>query len=107
MTRSALMKGLAESLSLLSADSAHQISYLTELGVADLADELALEFDAAFSPFRHRRGVGAAKRLYAACRRVDEALKNPTSGWYFEDLDSQPWREVRAAAAAALAEFPD
>ena len=89
-------------LARLSAPASEQIKYLTSLGVADLADELALEFDDIYRP-RARELEHVSPDAAAACRELDRLLSGDQLGWRFVDLDSARWDEVRAAAATANA----
>jgi hypothetical protein len=97
----ASLSGLRESVGRLAAPAERQIDYLVALGVADLVDELALEFDDRYQPLRadlERRSDEAA----AACAALDRALSSPELGWRFRDLHSPPWEDVRALATTAV-----
>jgi hypothetical protein len=101
------LDSLRASLRLLSAEAGDQTDYLTQLGTAHSADELALEFDDALAPSRHFLSSAAA----AAVGAVDDAL-SAMSGeghdnlWTLEALRSAPeWQHVRVLARKALTEL--
>ncbi|MFK4728118.1 hypothetical protein ROT00_00355 [Agromyces mediolanus] len=80
--------------------------YLTALGTADMLDELALEFDCYFVPVAgelRRR----APRCESLCRRLDGMLSSDTLGWWFDDLGSDDWNEIRSLAVEAVAAFDE
>lgn len=91
----------AAALRHLAAPAPDQIEYLTSLGVADLADELALEFDDSY-----RTIVGPLQRVSpdsaAASRELDRMLSSRLLGWTFADLKSGAWERIRARAADAI-----
>ncbi len=90
----------------LAAPATDQIEYLTSLGVADLADELALEFDDLYRPIA-RDLDQVSPELAAACRDLDRMLSSDQLGWTFADLESAEWGLIRATAAAAAAGLRD
>ena len=87
-----------------------QIEYLHGLGMHDLCDELALEFDDLF--FVHRASPDSLGGADGALSDLDRALKRMSGEanahlWTEQALRSAPqWREVRALAARALAALP-
>ena len=81
-----------------------QIEYLSALGVADLTDELALEFGDAYLP-RVELLEAIAPQAAAACREIDQWLSSDQLGWSFTDLESATWARVRERAAAAWTEL--
>ncbi|MGQ0630124.1 MAG: hypothetical protein ACT4P1_03720 [Sporichthyaceae bacterium] len=91
-------------LSRLSSPPAVQISYLQDLGVGDLADELALEFDDTLRPLAPLlEQLSGAQQILLGLRRIDCALNDPDLAWTFEDLAASPaWIEIRALASSAL-----
>lgn len=96
------LQPLATSLHRLAAPASEQVEHLSELGVGDLVDELALEFDDLYRPLAPRLGE-AYPGLSLACRELDRRLVSWRLGWTFADLESPGWAESRRAAAAALA----
>lgn len=106
MTIPESLRALAASLGRLAAPASDQIDYLTALGVADLADELALEFD---DLYRSRASLleEAAPEAAAACRELDRMLSNDQLGWTLADLESPEWHGIRATAAAAYSALAD
>ncbi len=90
------------SLGRLAAPATDQIEYLTSLGVADLADELALEFDDLYGPIA-RELEQVSPESAAACRELDRMLSSDQLGWTFADLETADWELIRATAAAAAA----
>ena len=93
-------QAFAASLGRLAASANEQIAYLTSLGVADLADELALEFDDLYRPIaRELEQVSTASA--AAFRELNHLLSNDQLGWTFADLESAEWESIRATAASA------
>lgn len=87
-----------------------QIAYLEKLGVADLADELALEFDGAFRPLAPLlEEIPEAWGLLSALRRVDSALSVQDLQWEAAALTSSPsLAKIRRLASSALDEaWPD
>lgn len=99
-------QAFAASLARLAAPVNEQIAYLTSLGLADLADELALEFDDLYRPI-----AGELEQISpasaAACRELDHLLSNDQLGWTFLDLESDQWELIRATAASAAAGLHD
>ena len=106
MTVPESLQALADSLGRLAASAPDQIRYLTELGVADLVDELALEFDDLYRP-RASLLEEVAPEAAAACRELDRMLSNAQLSWTFADLESAEWQRIRAAAVAAHSALTD
>lgn len=106
MTIPALTRALVASLGRLAAPATDQIEYLTSLGVADLADELALEFDDLYRPMAMLLEQVSPESA-AACRELDLLLSSDQLGWTFADLESAEWGLIRATAAAAAAGLSD
>lgn len=80
-----------------------QLSYLTNLGVAPLLDELALEFDDIYRPIVADlipRSHDVA--LVDALRAVDAALSSDALRWNFENIDDPGWQAVRSTARLVL-----
>jgi len=102
MTLPESLQALVDSLGRLAASTPDQVEYLTALGVADLADELALEFDDLYRP-RVRQLEEVSVEAAAACRELDRMLSSDQLGWTFADLQSSEWERIRATAAAASA----
>lgn len=102
MTSQGWLLPLAASLQRLAAPASEQVEYLAALGVGDLADELALEFDDLYRPLAARLDE-FSPGLSLACQELDRRLASQHLGWTFTDLGSPGWAEVRATAAAALA----
>lgn len=96
------LQPLIDVLGRLAAAAPDQIEYLTAVGVADLVDELALEFDDLYRP-RAPQLEGASAEAAAACRELDRMLSSDRLGWSFADLESTEWEKIRATAAAASA----
>lgn len=101
-----LLLSFRQVLERLNAPSEVQIEYLTKLGVADMTDELGLEYDALWPPVRAwlDRLPGGAM-LMRACDALDALLSQKDLGWTFEDLRTPPWSAIRERAAAALTEI--
>lgn len=100
VTTQASLHALLTCLDRLAEPAAAQVDYLTKLGVAGLADEIALEFDDLYRPLEgvlERLSPGCA----AACRVVDRALANKNLGWSVDDLDTPEWERVREYASVA------
>lgn len=102
MTNPMALPLLVESLGRLAAPPSEQIEYLTTLGVADLVDELALEFDSYYRPCT-RQLERTSPDAAVACREIDRMLSSRRLGWYFVDLDSPEWEAIRAVAKVAVA----
>lgn len=102
MTIPAGFQAFAASLGRLAAPASEQINYLTSLGVADLTDELALEFDDLYRPIAEALDHLSPESA-SACRQLDQILSSDELGWSFADLESAEWERVRASAAAAAA----
>lgn len=100
MTIPESLQPLIDVLARLAAPAPDQIEYLTGLGVADLADELALEFDDLYRA-RVPHLEDASPEAASACRELDRLLSDDRLGWTFADLESTEWEGVRATAAAA------
>lgn len=94
------------SLSRLAAPAPDQIEYLASLGVADLTDELALEFDDLYRPIA-RDLEQISPESASACRELDRMLSSDKLGWTFADLESAEWESIRTTAAAAAAGLRD
>jgi hypothetical protein len=95
---------LRTTLDRLAAPADRQVEYLEKLRVGPLADELALEFDAAFAPLRPRMAESPDySDLLAALKDLDRELLNKSNEWYTSSLaDSERWAAIRQAAAWAL-----
>ncbi len=103
-----VVEELRQVLVRLASPSQAQIDYLQHLGVAPLADELALEFHdlyllvpqlAAQRVLRHQQH----KAIDAVSRKLDDmSTCEDTSLWTEDALQSHPdWVEVRRLAAIA------
>lgn len=101
MTSQGRLLALAESLQRLAAPASEQVEYLSALGVGELTDELALEFDDLYRPLAARL-VETSPGLSLACQQLDRMLASQHLKWTFADLGSPEWAEVRRTAAAAL-----
>ncbi|MDH2415272.1 hypothetical protein [Nocardioides sp. CER19] len=100
MTTSASLQALAHALDRLAWAASEQTEYLSALGVADLTDELALEFDDIYRP--HASQLEAISPESAAtCQDLQSLLSSDKLGWTFADLQSPEWDRVRTLAAAA------
>ncbi|CAI9409285.1 hypothetical protein [Aestuariimicrobium sp. T2.26MG-19.2B] len=106
MTMPEPFQALAHSLGRLATSAPDQIKYLEALGVTDLVDELALEFDDLYRP-RASLVEEASPEAAAACRELDRMLSNDQLGWTFADLESPQWQGIRATAAAAHSALAD
>lgn len=100
MTIPTTLQAFAASLGRLAAPASDQISYLTSLGVADLTDELALEFDDLYRPIATALEEISPESA-AACRELDRMLSEDQLGWTFADLESAEWQGIRTAARVA------
>jgi hypothetical protein len=84
----------------LASSAEEQTQYLTELGVAESLDELALEFDDRYRPLLPYLGsLPNGPQVLEECKIVDEALDTETLGWAFDDLNSQEWKQIRVHAS--------
>lgn len=95
-------RALVASLDRLAAHATEQVEYLVAIGVADLADELALEFDDLHRPLAAELSQ-LSPACSAACQELDRELSSARLGWTFADLESPEWEEVRTTAAIASA----
>ena len=96
------LEWLISALDRLASPAEEQIQYITDLGSADMLDELALEFDDFFRPVAiPLESTPNGPAAVAACRAVDEALQSETLGWFFADLGSAEWAAIRVLAARA------
>lgn len=102
MVTSDLLEPLAAALSRLSSPATEQVAHLSRLGVADCADELALEFDDLYRPAAIEL-ESASPEAARLCRELDGALDSDQLGWTTADLESPAWNLVRELAARALA----
>jgi len=93
---------LAAALRRLASPATEQVEYLANLGVADLVDELALEFDDAYRP-RLQLLHDVSPDTEVICAELDVLMSSDALGWTFADLDSADWAAIRSAAGAALA----
>jgi hypothetical protein len=75
MTIPESLQALVDALGRLAAPAPDQIEHLTVLGLADLADELALEFDDLYRP-RAGQLEDASVEAAAACRELDRMLSS-------------------------------
>ena len=98
---------LRSAVSRLAEPAAAQIAYLTDLGVAPLADELALELDDLLGVALADPNLLTIPQREALIR-LDDALKH-MSGAHNSDLwtttaleHAAEWREIRDAAQTAL-----
>lgn len=108
-----LLTTLRSALSLLSASSEVQLKYLDDLGLPDVVDELALEFDDVAPAVGNLVEVRAITTNAAdAVRRVDAQLaamsgEQRSQLWTPQALRTAPeWDEVRRLADRALALLP-
>lgn len=93
MTIPSSLQALVDSLDRLASAAPEQIEYLTALGVAGLADDLALEFDDLYRP-RAELLEEVSAQAAAACRENDRMLSSDQLGWTFADLESAEWAIV-------------
>lgn len=93
----------------LSATADAQIAYLAGLGIADCADELALELSDLI--VEHKQPVGLSDRQFHAISRVTKTLDRMSGAqnsalWTVEALrHSEEWAEIRRLALQALNSF--
>lgn len=97
-----LLRSLISKLDRLAAPKDAQVQYLSELGVADLVDELALEFSDTYQPARHELHEISPEGA-ELCNALDQALGDKDLGWRFADLGGPEWSEIRGQASAAAA----
>lgn len=102
MTIPGSLRMLADSLERLGAEPSVQIAYLTSLGVGDLSDELALEFDDYYRP-KAADLANLSPECAKACARLDCLLSDGRLDWTFEGLGSPEWVRIRDVAKTALA----
>jgi hypothetical protein len=106
------LRRLRAALEHLAWPAARQRDYLIGLGVAPLADELALEFDDAFRPVDTMPATlglsAAAQESLLAVDHTLEAMSNSDSHvWQVDSLaGSTKWAEIRRLAAMVLGELP-
>jgi hypothetical protein len=110
---SMLLERLTQAVRRLSWQARQQQDYLVELGVAGLADELALEFDDAFRPVRQLLDVlQVATPAQVALVALDELLDEMSESeadeiWTWAALHhSVEWGQVRALASRTLQLLP-
>lgn len=88
----------------LAMPAARQFDYLTSIGTAPSADELALEFD----DLRHL--CPASPAAVALTERIDallEAMSGPGPLWHTDSLPTAPeWADVRVLVAELLRLLP-
>lgn len=103
---------MREALGLLAADAGDQLRYLSEIGVAGVVDELALEFDDLMTLAQSRLDQGDITEVqYEKLRELDQKLSdmsgsNNASLWTEEALrTSDEWKEVRRLARSTLDVF--
>lgn len=102
MQSDAVIDALLISVRRLAEPAEEQIADLDSIGMDDLVDELALEFDDRYQPAKALLAAAAdgSAETFGA---VDRALSAPGLGWRYADLHTPAWKEVRAAAAVAAA----
>ncbi|WP_203909145.1 hypothetical protein [Rhizocola hellebori] len=98
---------LRRAIGMLSRGSEAQLAYLRELGVGDLADELALEFHDAFMVAKEQRSGSISVDAMAALEDLDARLarlsEDSDDAWRSASLrTSVAWADLRKAAANAL-----
>lgn len=93
---------LFEVLNRLALPASEQVKYLTQLGVADSVDELALEFDDIYRPLEHMLDSLGNGAVAALCRQVDTALQSDNLEWGFDGLYSADWDKIRRLASRAI-----
>jgi hypothetical protein len=109
------LESLRARLARLTWDAARQRAYLAELGVAPLADELALEFDDVYRVAAIvEAGGDIPPTAIDALVEVDRLLtelshtRDGQAAWHSDALSSARWNEIREAARHAYAMlFPD
>lgn len=108
---SAIRKRLRQAIEHLAMPATLQRTYLAELGVMPLVDELALEFDDAFRPVKgFPDKLQFADSVYDILVRIDQLLdemstRKSESGapWRWEDLDqADSWANLRTLATRVL-----
>lgn len=96
---------LDEAVANLAAASANQERHVRELGSWRSLDELALEFDDSFAPFRQqaRESTDGRSRALVALENALDAISGPENGQYWQpDALSWPeWENIRRLANAA------
>lgn len=99
---------LIEALKTLAATPDEQRSYLVELGVEGLTDELALELDDAIKPLWHQfEALGVSPLAVSELESLDKALVQMSGSenislWRPAALDRSEWWAVRRQAAECL-----
>jgi hypothetical protein len=108
-----VIEELCQVLGRLAAPSQAQIDYLQHLGVAPLADELALEFHDLYLLVpqlvaQRRLTRQQSKAIDTVSRKLDDmSASQDTSLWMEDALRSHPaWVEVRQLAAIAVKAIP-
>jgi hypothetical protein len=99
------LEGLRSALTRLAARPDKQKRYLTTLGVADMLDELALEFDDMYRVVAPTLAAEFGEEAAEKCEALDASLRSGSLGWRFADLTSPEWENIRSLAMSALEEL--
>ena len=103
-----LLVQLRAAVARLAAEPAEQERYLQELGVAPLADELALDLDEVF-PAAKAALDAELRDAIAALDAYLDSISNQASRalWNLDAIrNSMEWRHIRELAQEALERFP-
>jgi hypothetical protein len=102
-----IRRGLQDSIALLASPAEAQIAWLKELGVAPLADELALEFDELTQLIPQLESAGVLGRgavvAIAELSSAVEAIPTHREAWTEAALATDVrWANIRRLAGLAL-----
>jgi hypothetical protein len=105
---------LRDVLRRLAAPAPDQIAYLRSIGVAPIADELALELDDAVRALPTLVAEGCltaeqARRISTLDRKLESMSGGDNARLWTENAlrQSVEWEQVRLLAATALAQLPE
>jgi hypothetical protein len=101
---------LIPAIEMLAADAGVQREYLNKLGTYPCLDELALEFDDAYQPFKAQYDKSIPDTILVKIDAIDSALallsdSGDVTLWDESSLDTKPWVEVRNLARDILYEI--
>lgn len=100
------LSGVKGALAVLASPPDVQRQHLSDLGVPDVVDELALELDDMLAPLKSILSAKGAERALSRLGELEVALGSPALEWTLRGLtEAREWQGVRRLASDALDEL--
>jgi hypothetical protein len=98
---------LMSAIEMLAANACVQREYLNKLGTYPCLDELALEFDDAYQPFKAQYDKSIPDTILVKIDAIDSALallsdSEDVTVWDGSSLATKPWIDIRNLACDVL-----